>query len=75
MTNIGIALLLVLAVGLLIEPVGTLIERPFRPSLCHPTSRCGHRELCTLFAGTGQTSGLLHLTMSPGVRAYDFTFG
>jgi thiol-disulfide isomerase/thioredoxin len=35
----------------------------------------GYPDLYTVFAGTSQTSGLLRLTMSPGVRAYDFTFG
>ena len=35
----------------------------------------GFPDLYTLYAGTGETSGLLRLTASPGVHAYDFTFG
>jgi cytochrome c biogenesis protein CcdA/thiol-disulfide isomerase/thioredoxin len=35
----------------------------------------GYPDLYTMYAGTGQTSGTLRLTMTPGVRAYDFTFG
>jgi len=35
----------------------------------------GYPDLYTLYAGSGETSGLLRLTVSPGVRAYDFTFG
>jgi cytochrome c biogenesis protein CcdA/thiol-disulfide isomerase/thioredoxin len=35
----------------------------------------GYPDLYTLYAGSGEASGLLRLTVSPGVRAYDFTFG
>ena len=35
----------------------------------------GYPDLYTMYAGSGETSGLLRLTMTPGVRAYDFTFG
>jgi cytochrome c biogenesis protein CcdA/thiol-disulfide isomerase/thioredoxin len=35
----------------------------------------GFPDLYTMYAGTAEHSGLLRLTMSPGVRAYDFTFG
>jgi cytochrome c biogenesis protein CcdA/thiol-disulfide isomerase/thioredoxin len=42
------------------------------PTVIHVT---GFPDLYTMYAGTGQTSGTLRLTMTPGVRAYDFTFG
>ncbi|HEV3328663.1 MAG TPA: hypothetical protein VGZ33_04650, partial [Acidimicrobiales bacterium] len=35
----------------------------------------GYPDLYTLLAGTSSTEGELTLKMSPGVRAYDFTFG
>ena len=35
----------------------------------------GYPDLYTLYAGSGQRTGLLRLEVSPGVRAYDFTFG
>jgi cytochrome c biogenesis protein CcdA/thiol-disulfide isomerase/thioredoxin len=35
----------------------------------------GFPDLYTMYAGSGPTSGLLLLHVSPGVRAYDFTFG
>jgi hypothetical protein len=35
----------------------------------------GIPKLYTLFSGTVLQTGTLTLTMSPGVEAYDFTFG
>jgi len=35
----------------------------------------GVPKLYTLLSGGGFQSGLLTLTVSPGVEAYDFTFG
>ncbi len=35
----------------------------------------GVPKLYTLFSGNVLQSGLLTLTVSPGVEAYDFTFG
>jgi hypothetical protein len=35
----------------------------------------GVPTLYTLFSGTELQSGLLTMTFSPGVKAYDFTFG
>ena len=35
----------------------------------------GIPKLYTLFSGSALESGVLQLSMSPGVQAYDFTFG
>ena len=35
----------------------------------------GYPDLYTMLAGTSSSVGELTLTMTPGVRAYDFTFG
>jgi len=35
----------------------------------------GVPKLYTLFSSTSATSGVLTLRVSPGVEAYDFTFG
>jgi hypothetical protein len=35
----------------------------------------GVPKLYTLFSGSSVQSGLLTLTFSPGVQAFDFTFG
>jgi hypothetical protein len=35
----------------------------------------GFPRLYTLVSGQSEESGLLLLTVSPGVEAYDFTFG